>query len=153
MMCSLHLSLSLVLFSSLIVLSQAGHGCVWIVGKVQCEKDHTKSTNVEIRVLDRDSVFPFSFIDPDDLMGVTFSNEEGRFSLDGCADDFDWLPGVPNVPEPYIKIRHYCNKEQGETIELPEFNVFTPNTYDLGTIILDTQKSVAPPSRDKKTNI
>lgn len=56
---------------------------------------------------------------------VTFSNEEGRFSLDGCADDFDWLPGVPNVPEPYIKIRHYCNKEQGETIELPEFNVST----------------------------
>ena len=147
------LSLRVCLLMVLPAMAYAGHACVWVVGQVKCEKDETKSTNVEIRALDRDSVWPFSFVDPDDLMGVTFSNEEGRFQLDGCADDQNWLPGVDNIPEPYIKIRHYCNSERGETIELPEFTTFAPNTYDLGTIILDTQKSAPPPSRSRKTGI
>jgi hypothetical protein len=61
-------------------------------------------TLFQIRVWDRDGPGPLQMIDPDDLMGVTFSNDDGRFQLDGCGDDFDWIPGVKNVPEPYIEV-------------------------------------------------
>ncbi|CAI4227789.1 unnamed protein product [Auanema sp. JU1783] len=115
----------------------AGHECVWIIGKVDCENDPSKNLNVEIRVYDRDGVGPFRLIDPDDLMGVTFSNEDGSFQLDGCGDDYDWIPGVKNVPEPYMEIRHYCNNPEGETITLPEFSKFVPETYEIGTVVLD----------------
>lgn len=71
------------------------------------------------------------------FFSVTFTDEEGTFKLDGCADDFDWLPGVPNLPEPYIQIKHYCNSDAGETIRLPEFDVFVPDTYDVGILELD----------------
>jgi hypothetical protein len=44
--------------------------------------------------------------------------------LDGCGDDFNWLPGVPNLPDPFIRVYHYCNSAKGETLDLPEFDVF-----------------------------
>uniref|UniRef100_A0A0K0DJQ4 Transthyretin-like family protein n=1 Tax=Angiostrongylus cantonensis TaxID=6313 RepID=A0A0K0DJQ4_ANGCA len=88
----------------LIPLSFAGKECVWILGRVQCERDSTKNLNVEIRVWDRDAPGPFKLIDPDDLMGVTFSTDDGRFQLDGCGDDFDWIPGLSNKPEPYVQV-------------------------------------------------
>ncbi|CAD6198119.1 unnamed protein product [Caenorhabditis auriculariae] len=116
-----------------------GRECVWVLGKVECQADPAKNLNVEIRVWDRDSFGPLKLIDPDDLMGVTFTNDDGRFQLDGCGDDFDWIPGVKNAPEPYIEIRHYCNNPKGETITLPEFNEFVPNTHDVGTLVLDRQ--------------
>uniref|UniRef100_A0A1I7XR30 Transthyretin-like family protein n=1 Tax=Heterorhabditis bacteriophora TaxID=37862 RepID=A0A1I7XR30_HETBA len=59
----------LFLFLSLVALSLAGRECVWIIGRVQCEKDSSKNLNVEVRVYDRDSFGPFKLIDPDDLMG------------------------------------------------------------------------------------
>ncbi|KAK6018685.1 hypothetical protein OSTOST_15720, partial [Ostertagia ostertagi] len=34
-------------------------------------------------------------------------------------------------------IRHYCNSDLGETITMPQFNVFVPKTHELGVIILD----------------
>ncbi|VDM75867.1 unnamed protein product [Strongylus vulgaris] len=71
------------------------------------------------------------------LFRVTFSNEDGRFQLDGCGDDFDWIPGLNNKIEPYIEIRHFCNNDEGEIITLPQFKVFVPETYDVGTIVLD----------------
>ncbi|VDO60576.1 unnamed protein product [Heligmosomoides polygyrus] len=74
------------------------------------------------------------------LFSVTFTTEDGRFQLDGCGDDFDWVPGLSNKPEPYVEIRHYCNSDVGETITLPEFKVFVPKTYELGVIILDRPK-------------
>ncbi|PAV91754.1 hypothetical protein WR25_09257 [Diploscapter pachys] len=118
----------------------AGRDCVWILGKVECEKDPSKNLNVEIRVLDRDGYGPLTLVDPDDLMGVTFTNDDGRFQLDGCGDDFDWVPGIKNSIEPYIKVRHYCNKEEGEEWTLPEFSKFVPDTYDVGTIKLDSEE-------------
>uniref|UniRef100_A0A8R1I343 Transthyretin-like protein 52 n=2 Tax=Caenorhabditis japonica TaxID=281687 RepID=A0A8R1I343_CAEJA len=124
---------------SLFSVSLAGRECVWVLGKVECQRDPTKNLNVEIRVWDRDGPGPLQLIDPDDLMGVTFSNDDGRFQLDGCGDDFDWIPGVKNVPEPYIEVRHYCNDEKGEMFQLPEFSTFVPNTYDIGTIVLDKE--------------
>uniref|UniRef100_A0A0K0DJQ2 Transthyretin-like family protein n=1 Tax=Angiostrongylus cantonensis TaxID=6313 RepID=A0A0K0DJQ2_ANGCA len=88
----------------LIHLSFAEKGCVWVVGRVQCERDSAKNLNVELRVWDRDATGLLQFIDPDDLMGVTFSSEDGRFQLDGCGDDFDWIPGLSNKPEPYVEV-------------------------------------------------
>ncbi|CAP24305.2 Protein CBR-TTR-53 [Caenorhabditis briggsae] len=124
---------------SIFPLSLAGRECVWVLGKVECQSDPTKNLNVEVRVWDRDGPGPLQMIDPDDLMGVTFSNDDGRFQLDGCGDDFDWIPGIKNVPEPYIEIRHYCNSEKGDIFQLPEFSTFVPNTYDIGTIVLDKE--------------
>ncbi|RCN52385.1 Transthyretin-like family protein [Ancylostoma caninum] len=97
--------ISFLLLSFVIPLSLAGKDCVWILGRVKCEHDPTKNLNVEVRVWDRDSFGPFKLIDPDDLMGVTFTNEDGRFQLDGCGDDFDWIPGLTNKPEPYVEVK------------------------------------------------
>lgn len=69
---------------------------------------------------------------------VTFTERDGTISLDGCGADFDWLPGVSNPPDPYIIIRHNCNGVAGEILELPEFNTFVPDSYDLGIIELDS---------------
>lgn len=68
---------------------------------------------------------------------VTFTNDDGTFQLDGCGSDLNWLPGIENDPDPYIRIRHYCNSEQGENLELPEFYEFVPNSHDVGIIDLD----------------
>uniref|UniRef100_A0A1I7YE46 Transthyretin-like family protein n=1 Tax=Steinernema glaseri TaxID=37863 RepID=A0A1I7YE46_9BILA len=138
---------SALLLVSLLHLAQAGHKCVWVHGRVKCNKDPSKETNVEVRVYDRDSFSFMKIIDPDDLMGVSFSNEDGTFQLDGCGDDFDWIPGVVNDPEPYIQILHYCNNEKGELMVLPEFTVFVPNTYEVGTIELDAPEVPLPPLR------
>lgn len=68
---------------------------------------------------------------------VSFSEQDGSFQLDGCGDDFNWLPGVENPPEPYIQIHHYCNSEKGETMKLPVFDTFVPDTHDIGILELD----------------
>jgi hypothetical protein len=71
-------------------------------------------------------------VDPDDKMGFTFiTNQDGLFEVEGCADDFDWLPGVPNRPDPYLRIHHFCNSPNGQSMDLlPPFKVFVPKTYD-----------------------
>ncbi|CAD5228659.1 unnamed protein product [Bursaphelenchus xylophilus] len=126
-----------ILLLNLILISEAAHKCVWVTGVLKCRKNPRNHANVEVRVYDKDGISILQAIDPDDIMGVTFTDEDGTFKLDGCGDDFDWLPGVPNVPEPYLQIRHFCNSEKGETIRLPEFDVFVPDTYDVGILELD----------------
>ncbi|KAI1732882.1 transthyretin-like family domain-containing protein [Ditylenchus destructor] len=116
---------------------EATHKCVWIRGVVRCNRNPAKQLNVEVRVYDRDGLSIFKVLDPDDLMGVTFTEQDGTFQLDGCGDDFNWLPGLQNNPDPYIRIYHYCNSDKGETLELPEFNTFVPETYDMGILELD----------------
>ena len=128
---------SLALVAVAIWHAEAAHKCVWVRGAVRCNKNPAKQVNVEVRVYDRDGVSLFQMIDPDDLMGVSFTDEDGTFQLDGCGDDFDWFPGISNPPEPYVQIRHYCNSDKGETIQLPEFRTFVPDSYDLGVIELD----------------
>ncbi|KHN77324.1 Transthyretin-like protein 15 [Toxocara canis] len=123
---------------------EAGHKCVWVHGAVRCNKDPSRNLNVEIRAYDKDGLSIAKLIDPDDLMGVTFTNEDGSFQLDGCGDDFDWIPGIANDPEPFIQILHYCNSDQGDVIMLPRFRVFVPQTYELGIIDLDKPIQVAP---------
>ncbi|CAJ0579609.1 unnamed protein product, partial [Mesorhabditis spiculigera] len=130
--------------------ASAAHECVWVTGKVICEHDPSKELNVEVRVYDRDSTFFLTkFIDPDDMMGVTFTSESGLFQLDGCGDDFDWLPGLKNRPEPYVQIRHYCNSAEGETITLPEFTTFVPDTFEIGEIRLDSPAMRAKLRKDR----
>ncbi|VDN03764.1 unnamed protein product [Thelazia callipaeda] len=124
--------------------ADAGHKCVWVHGKVDCHKDPSKNLNVEVRVYDRDGLSLAKIIDPDDLMGVTFTSEDGSFQLDGCGEDIDWIPGIPNNPEPYLQILHYCNNKLGEVIRLPQFRTFVPNTYEVGVINLDRPIQVPP---------
>uniref|UniRef100_A0A915DT99 Transthyretin-like family protein n=1 Tax=Ditylenchus dipsaci TaxID=166011 RepID=A0A915DT99_9BILA len=58
-------------------------------------------------------------------------DESGVFMVEGCASDQDWIPGVRNRPEFYIKVLHYCNSDVGEhKTVLPIFRVYTPATYD-----------------------
>uniref|UniRef100_A0AC34QEB8 Uncharacterized protein n=1 Tax=Panagrolaimus sp. JU765 TaxID=591449 RepID=A0AC34QEB8_9BILA len=135
------MKISLVLFMfSLAICAHATHKCVWVRGILRCNKDPSKHFNVEVRVYDKDGISLFQMIDPDDLMGVSFTEQDGSFQLDGCGDDFNWFPGVENIPEPYIQIRHFCNSERGETIELPVFDTFVPETHDIGIMELDTEE-------------
>ncbi|KAL3982314.1 Transthyretin-like family protein [Acanthocheilonema viteae] len=118
-------------------LAYAGHKCVWVHGHVRCHHDPSKNFNVEVRVYDRDGLSIAQLFDWDDLMGVTFTNEDGSFQLDGCGEDIDWIPGIPNDPEPYLKIFHYCNSTTGEFKTLLPFKTFMPETYEIDTINLD----------------
>jgi len=82
---------------------------------------------------------------------VSYSEGDGHFVVEGCGDDHgiyysyiedndlfaDWLPGIVNNPEPYLRIHHYCNNERGEMLILPEFHTYVPTTYQVGDIILD----------------
>ncbi|KAI6212059.1 hypothetical protein M3Y96_00500100 [Aphelenchoides besseyi] len=120
----------------------ATHKCVWVTGVLRCNRNEKNHMNVEVRVYDKDGFSIFQAIDPDDQMGVTFTDSDGKFHLDGCGDDFNWLPGVPNLPDPYVTIKHYCNSPKGETIKFPEFDTFAPNSHDLGIIVLDDQHSL-----------
>uniref|UniRef100_A0A914ZGR7 Uncharacterized protein n=1 Tax=Parascaris univalens TaxID=6257 RepID=A0A914ZGR7_PARUN len=141
---AMHLKATAITFIAILSGAEAGHKCVWVHGIVRCNKDPSRNLNVEIRAYDRDGISIAKLVDPDDLMGVTFTNEDGSFQLDGCGDDFDWIPGIPNDPEPYIQILHYCNSEQGDVIILPRFHVFVPQTYELGVIDLDEPIQVSP---------
>jgi hypothetical protein len=85
-----------------IQIASATHKCVWVTGVLKCNKNEKNQMNVEVRAYDKDGIGILQAIDPDDLMGVTFTETDGSFKLDGCADDFNWLPGVPNLPDPYI---------------------------------------------------
>uniref|UniRef100_A0A914LES2 Uncharacterized protein n=1 Tax=Meloidogyne incognita TaxID=6306 RepID=A0A914LES2_MELIC len=44
------------------------------------------------------------------------NDEDGIFNLDGCGQDHDWLPGVINRPEFYLRVRHRCNNRRNSTI-------------------------------------
>ncbi|KAE9556243.1 hypothetical protein FO519_000582 [Halicephalobus sp. NKZ332] len=123
-----------------VIAVEATHKCVWVRGILRCNKDPSKNFNIEVRVYDRDGISLFQMFDPDDLMGVSFTEQDGNFQLDGCGDDFNWFPGVENPPEPYIQIHHFCNSDRGETIKLPMFETFVPDTHDIGILELDKEE-------------
>jgi len=140
--------LSLIALACLVDIAESAHKCVWIRGVLKCKKDENKHFNVEVRVYDRDGMSFLKVLDPDDLMGVTFSDVDGSFQLDGCGDDFNWIPGIANNPDPFVRIIHYCNSPKGEVIELPEFNTWVPQTHDVGILVLDEVKPDAPRQKD-----
>ncbi|CAJ0580042.1 unnamed protein product, partial [Mesorhabditis spiculigera] len=58
---------------------------------------------------------------------TAFTKDKGHFTIHGCGDDHDFLPGVlpDNRPDPYLKIYHQCNDDDEMTrIDLPR--VFSP---------------------------
>ncbi|KRY75928.1 Coatomer subunit gamma-2, partial [Trichinella pseudospiralis] len=67
------------------------------------------------------------------IIGVP--DDDGRFVIEGCASDRDWLPFWKNDPDPYLEIRHTCRLSYGETfhIEGPLIK-FLPDNTDFGAI-------------------
>ncbi|VDD86240.1 unnamed protein product [Enterobius vermicularis] len=110
--------------------------CVWATGKLVCKKNPKGVLNATVTLFDLDGPAKgkqiYDHIDPDDKMGFTIVDRlDGLFNVEGCADDFDWIPGVKNRPEIYIRVHHYCNTPHGEYLKvMPTFRVFVPQTYD-----------------------
>ncbi|VDP18550.1 unnamed protein product [Soboliphyme baturini] len=86
--------LSVVAFAVTLRLTYAKVKCVSAEGMIICPKDPDKVADVEVYLMDADG-----FLNSDDTMGWTISNENGDFRVDGCGDDF-W-----SVPDPYLKIK------------------------------------------------
>lgn len=68
------------------------------------------------------------------ILRVTVTEEDGIVRVNGCGSDVNWL-FISNDPDPFIQIKHHCNGLL-ETIELPGFYKFSPESYDFGTIEL-----------------
>ncbi|VDN17953.1 unnamed protein product [Gongylonema pulchrum] len=110
--------------------------CVWATGRLICHQNQSRVLNAVVELYDLDGpskgkIF-FDHIDPDDKMGFTsVDNKDGYFNVEGCADDYDWIPGIKNRPEVYIRVFHFCNVKKGSyKVIWPTFRVFAPRTYD-----------------------
>ncbi|KAH7725423.1 Protein TTR-53 [Aphelenchoides avenae] len=130
---------------SFAITASANTECVWATGRVLCNRNQTKVVGAVVELYDLDSPQNSNIknpIDPDDKVGFSLVEDKtGLWTVEGCASDQDWLPGLTNKPEIYIRVFHYCNSDAGEfkTI-MPTFKVFTPKTYDYhieNPIILD----------------
>uniref|UniRef100_A0A7E4UQQ2 Transthyretin-like family protein n=1 Tax=Panagrellus redivivus TaxID=6233 RepID=A0A7E4UQQ2_PANRE len=109
--------------------------CVWATGKIACLKNQTLVVGATVELFDLDSPQNSRIknpLDPDDKVAfTTVEDSDGIFSIEGCASDVDWIPGIKNLPEMYFRVFHYCNKPQGEyKTVLPIWRVFVPKTYD-----------------------
>ncbi|OUC43142.1 putative trp operon repressor [Trichinella nativa] len=126
------------MFVCLIPLGDAGDKCVSGRGKLICKRNPKAVDTTEIRLWDKDGSIVLGMFDPDDLMGIGVPDDDGRFVIDGCASDRDWLPFWKNDPDPYLEIRHTCRLSYGETfhIEGPLIK-FLPDNTDFGVIDLD----------------
>ena len=113
--------------------------CVWVEGQLLCNRNQTWVINSTVTIFDRDGKSIFNVIDPDDKMGTTVVlDRDGKFRVEGCGNDRDWLPMILNKPEPYIVVHHYCvDRVKGTEMRLPEFNVFMPDVYRIHEIHLD----------------
>lgn len=140
-------SLFATMLFSIIPSSNANTECVWATGRVLCNKNQTKVIGTIVELWDLDSPQNSRItnpVDPDDKAAFTVVDDEnGLWKLEGCASDHDWLPGVLNKPEFYLRLHHYCNNNfSGEFMTIfPVFRVYTPQTYDYHIehpIVLDT---------------
>ncbi|KAK6026854.1 hypothetical protein OSTOST_07164 [Ostertagia ostertagi] len=82
---------------------------------------------------------------PDQKAGSTIvGNKEGIFEAAGCGWDYDWVGPIHlNRPEFYLYIKHLCNSDYVEAIEMypPDMKVFTPKVMDYfydNPIVLDS---------------
>ncbi|CAD5226895.1 unnamed protein product [Bursaphelenchus xylophilus] len=135
--------------------TSASTECLWATGIIECRKNQTRVEGAVVEVFDLDSPEASSIVnplDPDDKVGFSYvDNTQGLWNVEGCAADQDWLPGIPNRPEFYIRIFHKCNRPEGEFKRiLPVFRVYTPETYDFHIqhpIVLDQDYD---PKEDEK---
>lgn len=125
------------------LLVSADYACVKVTGRLQCDRDPSKHANVEVRLYDGDGLLfgLLPFLDPDDFMGQTYTDVGGHFELEGCGSDPNWLM-VPNRPDPYLQLRHYCNDILGEIADMEEFSVYAPEVYHTGAMKLDDHGNV-----------
>ncbi|KAI6189394.1 hypothetical protein M3Y97_00003300 [Aphelenchoides bicaudatus] len=107
-------------------------------GVFYCSKNHGKHRGIKVELVDRDGIGPFQWLDKDDLMGMSYTDANGIFEVEGCGNDPDFPLGLyENKPDPYIIFTHYCNSRRGEIIRFPEFRTFRPDTHDVGAFDLD----------------
>ncbi|GMR41848.1 hypothetical protein PMAYCL1PPCAC_12043, partial [Pristionchus mayeri] len=116
----------------------AKEDCFTVKGKVECvhsELDGDAATKIRIDLLDEDSL-P---LETDDLMGRTWADETGHFTVSGCGSDF----GPLNGPDPYLNIFHFCPRiKDGTTNDERKFQVGfiplpLPHINRVGTIYLE----------------
>ncbi|VDP51643.1 unnamed protein product [Soboliphyme baturini] len=100
--------------------------CAQAIGVLDCPSDPKKAADVEVYLMDDDG-----FLNPDDTMGWTTSNEKGEFTVQGCGYDL-W-----SLPEPYLKILHFCGSSSEKVLKTPAKYIFRPHTIDYGIISLE----------------
>uniref|UniRef100_A0A5S6R283 Transthyretin-like protein 52 n=1 Tax=Trichuris muris TaxID=70415 RepID=A0A5S6R283_TRIMR len=125
-MTNFHLLSLLFLFAALFEGCLARTRCVKAIGKLICQSNQTAAADVEIRLMDDDG-----FLNPDDQMGWTTSNEDGSFAVEGCGYD------LFSDPDPYLKIWHACGGEPYRHFKTPIQMIFQPQTSNFGDIVLD----------------
>uniref|UniRef100_A0A1I8B6C0 Transthyretin-like protein 46 n=1 Tax=Meloidogyne hapla TaxID=6305 RepID=A0A1I8B6C0_MELHA len=91
--------------------------CVQVIGRLLCKNDQKRVIGSVIELWELDSPLNVTF--------TTVNNEDGQFNLDGCGQDHDWLPGIINRPEFYLRVRHRCNNRRNSTL----FNINNNNTF------------------------
>ncbi|KAF8356883.1 hypothetical protein PRIPAC_91878 [Pristionchus pacificus] len=121
----------LLLQSSLLAAAAAKEECYAINGKVECEfADETTTSRVPVGKVQVDLMDEDSF--SSELMGRTWTDDEGYFNVTGCGSDF----GSWNSPDPYLKFFHKCPISNGAILD--ERRVF--NYYSLLPIPLPVVK-------------
>jgi len=138
--------IAMLLLSMLIIdLIEARSECVKAIGRVECRAAPSMASRVLIELRDRDGgLLP---MDSDDLMGRTWSTENGSFELSGCGSDF----GFWNGPDPYVHVEHACpstwssREKKGEkrTTQFFVWPMFVPQILDMGKISLDDESSTS----------
>ncbi|GMT17620.1 hypothetical protein PFISCL1PPCAC_8917, partial [Pristionchus fissidentatus] len=111
--------------------------CYAVKGKVECAHSMigAEATQIRIDLLDEDSL-P---LETDDLMGRTWADEDGHFTVSGCGSDF----GPLNSPDPYLKVFHHCPRvRDGHTNDERTFQVGfiplpLPHINKVGTVFLE----------------
>ncbi|CDW57538.1 DUF290 domain containing protein [Trichuris trichiura] len=124
-MAKLYLSILSILFAVVVQDALARTRCVKATGKLICRSNKTAATDVEVRLMDDDG-----FMNPDDQMGWTTSNEDGSFTVEGCGYD------LFSDPDPYLKIWHACGGSYRH-LKTPIQMIFQPHLNDFGNILLD----------------
>uniref|UniRef100_A0A0K0CXZ6 Transthyretin-like family protein n=1 Tax=Angiostrongylus cantonensis TaxID=6313 RepID=A0A0K0CXZ6_ANGCA len=106
--------------------------CLLVIGRLRCPTNPLKASGVRIDLVDEDSL-PWEI---DDIMGRTWSDQNGSFTVSGCGADF----GPLNTPDPYLRIEHACPHQHDSQSSVTELNVvptFLPRIVNLGFIYLD----------------
>ncbi|KAI6189396.1 hypothetical protein M3Y97_00003500 [Aphelenchoides bicaudatus] len=106
-----------------------------MIGLLQCETDETKHANVPVFLRERDGLGWLQFLDADDHMGMTYTDNTGMFKIYGCGSDPDFV--YRNKPEFY----HRCNEEDGQWFQTDEFDTPKSDEYAIG--VVDLTKNTA----------
>ncbi|CAJ0580364.1 unnamed protein product, partial [Mesorhabditis spiculigera] len=109
--------------------------CVHVSGTVACKRDPemVMRGRVKVDLWEYDALWQRFGFNHDDYITTTKTKGNGHFTITGCAHDNDLLMMVDR-PDPYIRIRHYCNEnEEVMRIDLPQ--VFVPTKQEFRTPI------------------